>query len=276
MSDIETLVADHYASEALLGAIDEGWEKARALGGASLLDALGAVDEFHMGGRVATDMICEQMDLAPGLRVVDVGCGLGGAARFMASRFGVAVEGVDLTPDYIEAGNELSRRVGLEDKVSLVVGSALDLPYGDAAFDRASLLHVGMNIADKARMFAEIARVTKPGGLLAVYEVMRTGEGAIEYPVAWAGSEATSFVGSIEDYAKALHDAGFDAGEPRIMRELALEFFARMKARMAESGPPPLGLHLVMGKDAPTKAANMASNIARGVIAPVLMMARRR
>ena len=276
MTATEARVADHYTNGALQTAIEAGWAKMRGASEAAPVDQLAGVDEFHIGGRPATEMVCERMELALGLRILDVGCGLGGSARFMATRYGVDVEGIDLTPEYVEVGNALTRKVGLGEKVRLLRASALNLPQGDSGFDRASLFHVGMNIADKERLFAEIGRVLKPGGLLAVYDVMRIGDEALDYPVAWARDEATSFVAPVAAYREAIEKAGLSVQGAEPKKELGLEFFAKMKARMAESGPPPLGLHIVMGKDAGVKAANMAANIAKGAIAPVLMLARKR
>lgn len=275
MKAIEARVADHYTIGALRVAVEAGWATLRASSDAAPVDQLAGVDEFHIGGRTATEMACERMELSPGLKVLDVGCGLGGAARFMASRYGVEVDGIDLTPEYIEVGNALTRAVGLDGRVRLTRGSALDLPYADAGFDRASQFHVGMNIEDKAGLFAEVARILKPGGLFAVYDVMRVGDAPLDYPVAWAQDESTSFVAPVDDYAAALSAAGFEVRATESKKDLGLSFFARMKTRMAESGPPPLGLHIVMGKDAGTKASNMAQNIAKGAIAPVLMVARK-
>lgn len=275
MGTTEMKVADHYTNGALQDAISTGWAKMQTASDMAPVDQLAGVDEFHIGGRPATEMVCRQMDLAPGLKVLDVGCGLGGAARFMAGRYGVDAEGIDLTPEYVAVGNRLTADVGLNEKVRLVQGSALDLPHGDAGFDRVSVFHVGMNIEDKAGLFAEIARVLKPGGLLAVYDVMRVGDGALEFPVPWAQDESTSFVVPVDTYRDAIAGAGLTVTAEARKKELGLEFFAKMKARMAESGPPPLGLHIVMGKDAGIKAGNTAGNIARGAIAPVLLLAQK-
>lgn len=275
MTAIETRVVDHYTNGALLTAIEACWAKVQSESKAAPVDQLAGVDEFHIGGRPATEMVCERMELAPGFKVLDVGCGLGGSARFMATRYGVDVEGIDLTPEYIEVGNALTREVGLDKKVQLVKASALNLPQGDSGFDRVSQFHVGMNIEDKDALFAEIGRVLKPGGLLAVYDVMRVGDAPLDYPVAWAQDESTSFVAPVSSYQAAIEKAGLSVNSVEAKKELGLEFFAKMKARMAESGPPPLGLHIVMGKDAGVKAGNMAANIAKGAIAPVLMLARK-
>lgn len=250
MTTTEENVIAHYSNGALLGAIRAGRDVLRAISDATPVDQLAGVDEFHIGGRVATELICRQLELAPGLRVLDVGCGLGGSARFMAATYGVVVEGVDLTPDYIAVGNALTEAVGLGDKVHLTEGSALALPKGDRAFDRVTMFHVGMNIPTKAAVFCELARVLRPGGLLAVYDVMRVGDQPIDFPVAWARDESTSFVEPVVAYRAGLNAAGFDVMAESPQTELGLEFFAKMRARMAQAGPPPLGLHLLMGPDA--------------------------
>lgn len=276
MTAIEARVAGHYTSGTLQAVIEAGWAKLRAQSDAAPVDQLAGVDEFHIGGRSATEMVCKQMELGNGLKVLDVGCGLGGAARFMAAHYGVDVEGVDLTPEFVEVGNALTQEAGLGRKVRLIRASALNLPQEDAGFDRASMFHVGMNIENKGALFAEIGRVLKPGGLLAVYDVMRVGEEALDYPVAWAKDESTSFVATVAAYQSAIEAAGLSLYTVDAKKDLGLEFFARMKARMAESGPPPLGLHILMGQDAGIKAGNMAAGIAKGGIAPVLLLARKK
>lgn len=275
MASIEAKVADHYTSGTLQAAIEAGWAKERAQSDAPPVDQLAGVDEFHIGGRPATEMVCGQMELRAGLRILDVGCGLGGAARFMAAHYGAQVEGIDLTPEFVDVGNVLTQEAGLATKVRLLRASALDLPQEDASFDRATMFHVGMNIEDKAALFAQISRVLRPGGLLAVYDVMKIGEAPVDYPVAWAKDESTSFVATSASYQLAIEAAGLQVSAIDAKKDLGLEFFARMKARMMEGGPPPLGLHLVMGQDAGIKAANMAAGIAKGAIAPVFILARK-
>lgn len=276
MTTTEIKVADHYTNGALHAAISAGWETLKAASDATPIEQLAGVDEFHIGGRPATKMVCDQLHLSAGMKVLDVGCGLGGAARYMAATHQTVVEGVDLTPEYVSVGNELTREVGLTDKVKLVEGSALDLPKASESFDRVTMFHVGMNIQDKAQLFSEIARVLKPRGTCAVYDVMRTGDQPLDYPVPWAQDETTSFVAAVATYRQALESAGLTVAEESRKKEFALEFFAKMKARMAESGPPPLGLHIVMGSDAGAKMANLSGNIAKDAIAPVLLLAVKR
>jgi ubiquinone/menaquinone biosynthesis C-methylase UbiE len=233
MTSIEQQVAEHYTHGTLESAILAGLDKLKGVSEAALVDQLASVDEFHMGGRTATAAVAEQLQLSPGLTVLDVGCGLGGTARFLATAHGCRIAGVDLTPEYIEVGKSLNRQLGLDEHINLSVASALAMPYEDSSFDRSTMLHVGMNISDKNALFSEVARVMKPGGYLVVYDVMRSDDQPLAYPVAWAQDETTSFVGSIEDYRNTMEANGFEVLEEINKRDLALEFFKKIKARLA-------------------------------------------
>lgn len=272
-SPIEAEVARHYGAGGLIERIRAGLA---ALGvEAARPEDLKPVDEFHIGGVQATEELVGQIALAPGMEVLDIGSGLGGTARHVARASGARVTGLDLTPEYVAAARALSAMVGLGEATRFEAGSALDMPFEDRSFDAALLLHVGMNIPDKRRLFAEARRVLKPGGVFAVYEVMRTGEGELAFPVPWAMRPETSFLGTPGDYREAARAAGFEVAAERERRAFALDFFARMAERMrAAGGPPPLGIHLLMGDTAPVKIANMVANIQAGRIAPVEMILR--
>ena len=150
------------------------------------------------------------------------------------------------------------------------------MPFADAAFDRAYMLHVGMNIPDKAALFAEVARVLRPGGTFAVYDVMRVGEGALAFPVPWGPTPDISALAAPDVYKAALRASKLEIVGERNRRDFAIEFFKTLRARMAGAGgPPPLGLHLVMGADSRLKIDNMIAGIELGVIAPVELIARR-
>jgi ubiquinone/menaquinone biosynthesis C-methylase UbiE len=273
---IEQDVSRHYTHGNLQEAVLKGL---RALGRAPddvRPEDLAAIDEFHMGGPQATTELAEGLGLEQGTRLLDIGSGLGGPARFFARRYGCEVTGIDLTPEYVEVAQNLTRMVGLEGSVSYRVGSATALPFADGNFDAATLLHVGMNIPDKDRLFVEAARVLRRSGVFGVYDVMRVGEGELEFPVAWAASANTSFVLEPAGYRRALEAAGFTVESERSQRDLAVAFFERLRARIAQSGPPPLGLHILMGADAGKKIANLIGNLEAGRIAPVEMICRKR
>lgn len=271
-----SLVATHYTHGDLLDAITTGMTKLGKTPATVLTEDLGSVDEFHIGGRVATESFLDQLKLGAEDHALDVGCGLGGASRFAAERYGCRVTGVDLTPEYVETGKALCAWVGLAERVTLDHGNATETAYTESTFDKAYMLHVGMNIADKSALAAEFFRVLRPGGILGIYDIMRVGNGELTYPVPWANSAAGSVVGSPEEYRGALARAGFRITSERNRRDFALEFFERLQAGAAASeGPPPLGLHILMGKTAPTKTRNMIENISENRVAPVELIAEK-
>jgi MPBQ/MSBQ methyltransferase len=104
---------------------------------------------------------------------------------------------------------------------------------------------------------------------LRIFRSTKAGEDEIEFPVPWAATPSTSFLQTREHYRQALAKAGFKITSESNRRDQGIEFFRTMRARMAEGGPPPLGLHILMGKDASMKTANMLRNLEHGQIAPV-------
>ena len=144
-------VSHHYTRGNLVAAIRGGVEALGKTINSITIDDLAPVDEYHIGGRQASADFLGQLDLTPEKQVLDIGCGLGGAARFVASRYGCQVTGLDLTPEFIETAKVLCGWVGLDSRISLHLGSALAMPFADRVFDCAYMMHVGMNIVDKAK-----------------------------------------------------------------------------------------------------------------------------
>jgi ubiquinone/menaquinone biosynthesis C-methylase UbiE len=269
-------VAKHYSRNdletAILAALAASGKDAERL----QPDDLAPVDEFHTGGRQATVDFAERTAFAAGMHLLDVGCGIGGPSRYFAAARGCRVTGVDLTEDYVRVAASLARRVGLTDRVGYRQASALALPFEPESFDGAYMMHVGMNIEDKPALFREVRRVLKPGSTFAIFDIMRTGEGALSFPVHWASSSETSFVARPEEYRKALEAAGFEVTGERNRRGFAEKFFQQTAARIAESGIPPLGVHLLMKRDVAEKLANVRKNLDDGLIAPIELIARER
>jgi SAM-dependent methyltransferase len=269
-------ISNHYTHGDLVAAIRSGIESLGKTIDSVTIDDLAPIDEFHIGGRQASEDFLGQLDLSPEKHVLDVGCGLGGPARFVASRYGCRVTGIDLTPEYVETARVLCGWVGLDDRISLHQGSALSMPFADRAFDGAYMLHVGMNIVDKAGLCSEVGRVLRSGSLFGIYDVMRTGDGELAYPVPWATTAESSAVAEPAQYRRALQGAGLAVIAERNRRDFALAFFDQLRARTsAAAGLPPLGLHILMGRSTPDKVQNMIQNISSGRVAPVELIARK-
>jgi SAM-dependent methyltransferase len=270
------VVADHYTHGKLLDAIRAGVNKLGKTPSTVRPEDLAPIDEFHIGGREATERFLDQLEIEKEHRVLDVGCGIGGASRLAASRTGSRVTGIDLTPEFVETGNELCRWVGLHELVHLEVGDATDLSLPDGHFDRAFVMHVGMNIAAKDALAAELHRVVRPGGRVGIYDVMRIATGDLTFPVPWATEPHGSSLAEPAVYRSSLEKAGFKVVAEVDRREYALDFLHRVQASTVDSqGPPPLGLPILMGSSAPVKLKNMVKNLSRGLIAPVEMVAEK-
>lgn len=272
----EQSIAQHYTH----GSLEQAIRNALVASGKDLAQLVPAdlapVDELHIGARQATMDFADQLEIGPGLHLLDIGCGLGGASRYFADERGCRVSGIDLTPEFVATAEWLASQVKLADRVSYRVASALDLPFEAGSFDGAYMLHVGMNIEDKGKVFAEVRRALKPGGVFGIYDVMRENdEGELLFPVPWASSPDMSFVESAATYRRLLESAGFAVQKERSRRAFAIEFFREMRARAAQDGtPPPLGLHILMGATTPQKVANMIEILDRGLVAPTEMICK--
>ena len=271
MSSETSEITDHYSFGGLKERIEQGLA---ALGKAPTVEILGAVDEFHIGGRQATAHLVGKLDLGPDTRVLDIGSGLGGTAQYITSAIGAEVVGVDLTEEYVHVATWLTELVGLSASVQFVHASAAELPAQERAFGAATMVHVGMNIPDKAAVFADIASQLVPGAPFGIYDLMVTGQERPDYPVPWAAAATSSFLETADDYTDHLTAAGFTVELVTDRTETALAGIAQQRAA-ATDGPPSLGIHLVMGPTAPTKFGNLVAAIRSGVIAPTENIARR-
>lgn len=182
-------------------------------------------EDLHIGGRSATEYFAPYLKLESGMRVLDVGSGVGGPARFVAERYGVQVDGLDLSPDFCEKARALSA----DDRTIFHEGSALDMPFDDGVFDAAYTMHVGMNIADKAGVYAEVHRVLKSGAVFGIYDVMAGKKrGDLPFPVPWALTHETSFLRSSIAVCELLEAAGFEIIHQENRRDFALSSIPKM------------------------------------------------
>jgi SAM-dependent methyltransferase len=276
MTATEDLVVQHYGNHHVLNDILAGLERAGLARDALRPDDLKPVDEFHTGGLVATEALLEQLQIEPETRVLDIGSGIGGTARYVAQHFGARVVGVDLTQEYVETARYLSKAVELGELTHFQAGSATDLPVMDETFDVALMLHVGMNIEDKAALFRSAARALCPGGQFGIFDIMLSGDASgMQYPVPWATRSGTSFLATPEAYRDAAAEAGFQPVAERDRRDFALDYFYGLFERIEREGPPILGIHLLMGETAGQKLRNYVANVEAGRITPCEMIFRK-
>lgn len=273
MSDI----AGYYTRGDLLARLDAALEEDGVEPARAGIDELAPYDQFHGRGIEATEEIAGMLRVAATDHLLDVGSGIGGPARYMAGRFGCRVTGIDLTAEFCEVARELTRRIGMEDRVRFELGDALAMPFGDAAFDGAYSMNVSMNIADKAALYREIRRVLKPGGWLLLSELAKGPGAPMEYPAPWAETAATSFLATPEETARGLAEAGFDVVETRTATEKMVAYGNRSREIVKQGGKPPhRAIQLIHGEVAKQAMANSARGVAEARLVPVEIVAVRR
>jgi SAM-dependent methyltransferase len=172
---------------------------------------LGALDHFHTGGLRASRELLELARIRTEDRVLDIGAGLAGPARMLASTPGCRVDCLEMSADYCAGAQLLNRLTGLDARITVHRGSALDMPFPDDSFDVAWMQNVGMNIADKRRLYAEIFRVLKPGGRFAFQEIAAGNAAVSCFPLPWATDPADHFLVSADEMRLVLGECGFVA-----------------------------------------------------------------
>jgi SAM-dependent methyltransferase len=238
------------------------------------IDDLAALDEFHALGRAATQALAELVAIEHDERVLDVGAGIGGPARFLAARYGARVTAIDGTPRFCRAAEVLTRGTGLTDRVDIVCGDALALPFADAAFDLVWTQAVSQNIADKRRFIAELTRVVRPGGRVAMFELVAGPGGALEYPVPWANDEDQSWLVSADELRELLDFGPLTMTEWREGQAVGEAIGAVAQSLPARAVHERLGLDLLM-PDYEERMAGVARNLAQQKIGLVQAVARR-
>lgn len=255
------LVDEHYGrgnlTERILEALRDAGKDTGALDAADL----SSIDHFHTGGRRATLDLAHLAGITSGMRVLDAGGGLGGPARVLASEFGCRVEVLDITEEFCRAGEMLTERTGLSDLVSFRHGSALEMPYPDASFEFVWTQHSSMNIADKEQLYREIHRVLRPGGRLAMHEIMAGPNSPVHFPVPWACKPEISHLLPPEEVRSLLAAIGFKELAWVDETASAAEWFQRRSRAKPSEGSLPPGLTLLMGPDSGEMFQNQVRNL---------------
>jgi SAM-dependent methyltransferase len=262
-------IADHWGRGDVYGLIASALAKAsKPLAGLTVED-LAPVDHFHARGFPATVELADRLPIKPGDHILDIGCGLGGPARYIAQRFRCRVSGLDITEPFVDAANKLTALLRMDEQVQVRLGDGQELPYPDACFDGAYAQHVTMNVPDRRRFFAEAYRVLRPGSFFALTEHGLGPEGNPHHPVPWSEDGSGAYLISPEQTRALLEGAGFEAID---IEETGAKYLAGYKAAMQKAATgdlPPLGIHILMGDTAAQKTKNAARNIEEGRTRPI-------
>lgn len=225
------------------------------------LDDLKPVDEFHIRSVTATKELIKLAGFTRDMHILDVGCGLGGAARRLAAETGCRVTAIDLSDEYIDAAARLTKLFNLQDRIAFRAASALALPYKDNSFDGAFTIQMNMNVEDKHGLLSELYRVTKPGGRVGLYELCSNINAPLYFPVPWAQDGSMSFLISPDAFRKTMTDVGFKIEAWIDLTDIAREVFSDMNEPPANPVLPALGTHLLVGDDILSKAYNLRRNL---------------
>jgi ubiquinone/menaquinone biosynthesis C-methylase UbiE len=264
-------VEEHYASTGITARV---LTALRAVNGPHVPitpDTLAPIDHFHGKGVVATEELAALLQPKASDHLLDIGCGIGGPARWIAAKYGCRVTGVDLTAEFCEAARELNSLTGLADRVQILHGSALSLPLPDCSFDHAYSQAALMNVSDKRGVFHEALRVLRPGGSLAISLAGAGSTGEPCYPLPWATTPEISFLATPDEIRGDLLAAGFQIV---LLRDTA-PTMASVLEQLETEGLPPLGEHVVTGENAKEWRLNWIRGQAEGRLSLIEALARK-
>lgn len=262
MDTYEKSINDHYAQADLGDHIMAAFERA----GKKILAHrdTASFDEFHIKGRDATRELAKLAGLKRGMKVLDLGCGVGGPARTLAAEFGCYVIGIDLVEEYCRAATMLTELIGLGDMVTFRHGNMKALPFEEQIFDVAWTQHTIMNIENKGELFDGVRRVLRPKGLFVLYEICAGIASPLYFPLPWASDVKISFLAKQSELRQTLHNAGFRELQWKDVSSASLEWFraeVNSIAAKPRGASPSLSLKLLMGNSASEKSKNLFRNL---------------
>jgi len=268
VSGYEKSLNDHYGQPDLSGKIRQAYERLDLKPEEVTREDLANLDEIHIRGREATLELGKLAGLEPGMRVLDVGCGIGGPARTLAAEFGCEVMGLEIVGEFCRAAAMLTEWVGMADRVSFHEGDMRAMEFADADFDLVFTQHTVMNVADKAALFGEIRRVLKDPGMFLLYEVCGDDDAVMHYPVPWAGGPDISFLTTADALRGLITAGGFTEKHWVDVTGQALDWFDGLAAGMRKTVPRRMGpnVGVILGSDAAEKSRNLLRNLREGRI----------
>jgi len=262
MTDVELVVQRYYGDRPVIARIDDALRAAGVDPERASHRDLWPFDQLHSRGIVATREHAEHAGIRPGMYVLDLGCGLGGASRYLAAECSCRVAAIDLTPNFVEAARLLTARCGLAERIEFHQANALAVPFENNTFDHVWSYAVTMNIADKEGLGREVARVLKPGGRFSCNEIARGSGGAPAFPLPWASDEETSFLVKPTEMRAAL-----EAGGLSVIGQADLT-----ATRLGDAGRQPV----IERDDFILRVHNLQSCLADGLLVAQFILAEKR
>jgi ubiquinone/menaquinone biosynthesis C-methylase UbiE len=271
----EQSISDHWGTGDVYSKIIETMKAAGIDPETVTVEQLAPVDHFHARGFPATIELADALPIEAGHRLVDIGCGIGGPARYLAKRFRCKVDGLDITAPFVDAGNKLTALVGMQDCVAIEHGDGQKLPYAAAKFDGGYAQHVTMNIPDRGAFFDEACRVLKPGAFFALTEHGLGERGEPHHPLPWSEDGSGAYLMRPEDTVATLERSGFSDIKVTDTGQKYLQGYLRA-IELAEEGEAPIfGVHILLGQLAPQIVRNAARNIEESRTHPVQIICRK-
>jgi SAM-dependent methyltransferase len=253
-------VEQHYSREQIFENILATLEATGIKKNAITRKDLAAFDEFHVRGSSVTVELAKDAGLEKNMKVLDVGCGIGGPCRLIAEEYGCITTGIDITGEFIRTATLLSELTGLQDRTHFLHASALQLPFATASFDAVWTQHVQMNIEDKKQFYSEIHRVLKPGGSFIYYDIFSINDEAIAFPVPWADTASLSHLITIEELHRLFVSVGFELISTTDQTPAGISFLQTMAEKLTSTDRSSFNLQLLVGDSLPEKMINLHKN----------------
>jgi len=146
----------------------------RTAWGDSFHFALYKGSESHKEAMANTErLIADEGGFKPGMKVLDIGCGVGGPACTIAQHSGAHVTGISIVADHLDIARKKAAKMGISHLTDFRLMNGMDLSFGDGEFDAIYIFEAGCHMPDKAAFYKGVARVLKPGGVFVGHEWMK-------------------------------------------------------------------------------------------------------
>ena len=225
------------------------------------IEDLFPIDQYHARGIAATVDLGKRMPIKKNQRILDIGCGLGGPARYYANEYECIITGIDITPSFIEIGNEFNKITSMSNKVELKIGNGEILDFENETFDGAYSQHVTMNISNREKFFTEAFRVLKKDGFFAFTEHGLGQEGDPIFPLPWADSSEMSFLLTPQKTISILKDTGFSDIKIIETADKYISGYEKLIKLKTENKNPVLGIHVIGGDSMNERSTNSMKSI---------------